>query len=82
MDGVRISYAPRSDASSAAELDALANAYAYLIKAHETEKAAEPASEPDGRDNAAIVTEKERGGSVERNKEKKERGYQGATKGR
>jgi hypothetical protein len=43
MDGVRVSYAPHSDASSAAELDALANVYAYLIKASVSKKFAEPA---------------------------------------
>jgi hypothetical protein len=51
MDGVRITYAPRSDATSEAELDALANVYAYLLKTRNSKKADKPAPEPVGRDD-------------------------------
>jgi len=39
------------------------------------------AAEPNSRNNAAIVTERERGGGVDQIKETKEPSYQGTTKG-
>jgi hypothetical protein len=51
----RITYAPRPDATPEAELNALVNAYAYLIKAHGKKTAAQT-PEPDDRGDTAIVT--------------------------
>ena len=38
-----IVYTPRPDATPESELSVLANVYAYLIKTHDSKKAAEPA---------------------------------------
>ena len=60
----RITYSSRPDANPEAELDALVNAYAYLIEAH-AKKTATQTPEPADRGDTAIVT-KEGGNSVER----------------
>jgi len=46
---------PRPDATPEAELDALANVYRFIFACHAKRKTAEPASEPDGRNDAAIA---------------------------
>ena len=83
MDSVRVARAPRSDVPSEGQSYALARVYARALQRYqEKQMTVEPAPEPDGRNNAAIVTERERSGGVDRNKETKEPSYQGTTKGR
>jgi hypothetical protein len=43
MDSPRITYTPRPDATPEAELNVLANVYAYLIECHHSKQAAKPA---------------------------------------
>ena len=43
MDSPRITYTARPDATPDAELNVLANVYAYLLKNHHSKKAAKPA---------------------------------------
>jgi hypothetical protein len=42
MNSPRITYIPRPDATPEPELSVLANVYAYLIKTHNSKKAAKP----------------------------------------
>jgi hypothetical protein len=56
VSDARITYTPRSDATPAGELNALAFVYAFVLQKHqERQKAAEPAPEPDGRDNTNLA---------------------------
>jgi hypothetical protein len=43
VSGVQVTYRPRPDATPESELSVLANIFAYLIKTHDSKKAAEPA---------------------------------------
>jgi hypothetical protein len=43
MDSLRITYTPRPDATPEAQLNVLANVYAYLIECHHSKKSAKPA---------------------------------------
>jgi hypothetical protein len=43
MSNPRITYTPHPDASPESELDVLATIYAYLIRNHDSKRAAEPA---------------------------------------
>jgi hypothetical protein len=52
MNGLRISYSPRLDATPEGELTALASVYAYLLKHRDNKKADKPAPEPVGPDDA------------------------------
>jgi len=52
----QVTYRPRPGATPAAELSALSAVYKFVL---ETKKAAEPASEPDSRNDAAIVSNTE-----------------------
>jgi hypothetical protein len=45
MSDPRVFYSPREDATLVGELAALAAVYAFVIQAHEQEKAAAPANE-------------------------------------
>jgi hypothetical protein len=44
-------YKPCSDATPEAELNVLANVYRFILDCHAKKKAAEPAPEPDGRND-------------------------------
>jgi hypothetical protein len=55
----RVVYTARPDTSPDVELDALSNVFRFIFDCHAKRKAAEPASEPDGRNDAAIVRHKE-----------------------
>ena len=57
MDGARITYALRSDATPEAELNVLANVYHFILDCHAKKKAVEPAPEPD----SCITTQIDRG---------------------
>jgi hypothetical protein len=48
----RITYTPRPDATPEAELSALASIYRFVLDCHAKKMAAEPAPEPDTRDEA------------------------------
>ena len=52
MDSPSLTYTPRPDTAPEAELNALANAYRFILDCHAKKMAAEPYS----RDDAAIVT--------------------------
>ena len=83
MDSARIVCRPSPSIAPEQARDARTRAWAFVFQCwQEKRKVAERASAPDGRDNAAIVTEKERSGGVDRSKETKKRSYQGATKGK
>jgi hypothetical protein len=79
---LRIVYRSGLDATPEQARDARARAWAFVFQCWQEKKMAAERSLPDGRDDAAMVTEKERGGGVDRGKETKKRSYQGATKGR
>ena len=57
MGDVQLTYTPRPDATPEAELSALAAVYKLVL---ESKKAAEPAPEPDGRDDYEKLANKER----------------------
>ena len=52
MSSARITYTPRPGADPQAEVHALASVYRFLFTCHAKRKAAEPAPEPDSRDDA------------------------------
>jgi hypothetical protein len=65
MNSPRITYIPRPDATPETELSVLANAYAYLIKTHDSKKCAEHAQPRTGEGE---FDTKERGqNDIERN---------------
>ena len=53
-----ITYTPHPDASPESELDVLANIYAYLIRTHDSKRAAEPA-QPCAGDTTSATRRKE-----------------------
>jgi hypothetical protein len=55
MDNRRISYVPRPDATPEAELKALAAVYRFILDCHAKKMAAEPAPEPDGRNDGTTL---------------------------
>jgi hypothetical protein len=57
-DAPRIVYRTRPDATPEAELNALSAIYRFILARSEN-KAAEPASEPDGRNDGAIAKDTE-----------------------
>ena len=59
MNDLRITYRSRSNATPEAELNALVNVYAYLMKSHDSKKIAEHASESDGHDATIVRNKKE-----------------------
>ena len=65
MSGIRVTYVPRTDSTAEAEVAALGNVYAYLIKVHASKKPAEHTPESDGRNYAAIVRNTEEVSYVE-----------------
>jgi hypothetical protein len=52
MSNPPIVYTPRPDAKSEGELNALASVYRFILDCHAKKMAAEPAPEPDTRDEA------------------------------
>jgi hypothetical protein len=50
-----VTYAPRSDATTKAELDALANIYRFILDCRAKTRVTEPASDPDSSNDAAMV---------------------------
>lgn len=52
MDSLPIEYSPHPDATQKTEADALANAYAFLIRCHEDRKAAETDDGDEGEEAA------------------------------
>ena len=53
MGDPRITHAPRPDATPEVEISALANVYRFILsKSNASQKAVEPAPEPDGHDDA------------------------------
>jgi len=54
MDRPRIYYTARPDVTPESELRVLANVYAYLIKTHDSKKAAEPAQPSTGKATNSI----------------------------
>jgi hypothetical protein len=52
MDSPRITYTSRPDATPEAEVNVLANVYRFIFDCHAKKMAAEPAPEPDSRDDA------------------------------
>jgi hypothetical protein len=59
MTSIRVTYAPRSDATAvASELDALSAVYKFLIESAASKKAAEP-TQPGDRDDTPSVTNTE-----------------------
>jgi hypothetical protein len=53
MSSTRITYAPRPDATPEAEIATLATVYRFILsKSNASQKAVEPAPEPDGHDEA------------------------------
>jgi hypothetical protein len=55
MDSPRLTYTPRPDATPEVELNVLANLYRFILDGQLKKMAAEPASEPDSRNDTAIV---------------------------
>jgi hypothetical protein len=51
MNSPRITYVQRPDATPEAELSVLANVYRFILDCHAKKLAAEPAPEPDGRND-------------------------------
>jgi hypothetical protein len=60
MSNPRITYTPHPDASPESELDVLANIYAYLIRTHDSKRAAESA-QPCAGDTTNSIQRKEAG---------------------
>ena len=54
MSEPRITYLPHPDAMRESELDVLAKVYAYLIKTHDSKKAAESANPKTGEAKSSI----------------------------
>ena len=65
MDSPRMTYTPRPDATSEAELNVLASVYRFILDCHAMKMAAEPAPEPDSCNDAAIVRNTEEVSHVE-----------------
>jgi hypothetical protein len=59
MDSPRIIYTPCPDVTPEAELNALVNVYAYLLKHHDSRKAAQSAQHS-GRDNSMRFVDEQR----------------------
>jgi hypothetical protein len=55
----KIVYVPRPGATAEAELDALVNVYRFILDCHAKKEATEAASEPDRRNDTAIVSDTE-----------------------
>jgi hypothetical protein len=55
MDSFRITYTSHPDATPEAELNVLAHVYRFILDCHAKKLATEPASEPNDRNDAAIV---------------------------
>jgi hypothetical protein len=75
-----ITYTQRADTVAETELNTLARAYRLILfESSARKQAAEqaPGPKPDGRDKTAVSKRNEGGSSVDRNKETKERSYQG-----
>jgi hypothetical protein len=52
MNSARITYTPRPDATPEAELNALTTVYKFVLsKSNASQKAVEPAPQPDGHDD-------------------------------
>lgn len=62
-----LAYTPCPDATPEAELDALAACYRFILDCHERKRAAEPAPEPDGRNDGIKIKEDSAGGRIPSN---------------